>query len=277
MDKADQYLNRLQHLPPAPTVAVQLLDLLADPNQRVDRFVELVRHDPALTAKIMQRCNRACFSTTEPASDMFEVVLRLGFYEVYCVVATALGSDLMSLGQAHTDPNLTRLWRHSVMTAVAAGELAKRVEAPTGVAFTAGLLHDLGKQVFAVAETTKYVQLMALNGASGLNLVEQEQEFFGVNHAVIGARLLRRWGLPESIAQATERHHDAAGDGTALGAVIQLANRLAHHLADAAPAVGEIPALPSHSTELLGLTAHDLPPLLTQIQFGLQRVEGFSR
>ena len=276
MDKADQYINRVRNLPPAPTIATELLELLGDPNQRIDQFVDLIRHDPALTAKIMQRCNSGYFSGTESATDMFEVVMRLGFYEVYCVVATQIGGGLLTLGKAASDPHKNLLWRHAVMTAVAASELAKRVDQPAAPAFTAGLLHDLGKQVFATVETVRYAELIKQVEAFGLNQVEREQAYFGVNHAVIGAQLLRRWGLPESIAAATQGHHGQNADGKPLTALVQLANSLAHELAEGTEAADDITRFQPNPVQLLGLTADDIPPLLTQVQFGLQRVEGFS-
>ena len=76
---ADQYIDRVTDLPPAPTVAAELLGLFGDPNQDIDRIVELIGHDPSLTVDILRRCNSALFRGDEPASDMFEAVTRLGF------------------------------------------------------------------------------------------------------------------------------------------------------------------------------------------------------
>jgi putative nucleotidyltransferase with HDIG domain len=276
MDKADQFINRVGNLPPAPTIATELLEILGDPNQRVDQFVDLIRHDPALTAKIMQRCNTGYFRGAEPATDMFEVIMRLGFYEVYCVVATQLGGGLLTLAKGAPDPHENLLWRHSVMTAVAASELALHLAEPAAPAFTAGLLHDLGKQVFATVEPLRYAELTGQVEMFGLNRAERELEYFGVDHTVIGAQLLRRWSLPESIAAAVQGHHGQNADGQRLTALVQVANSLAYELAGGAEGVDDVTQFQPNPIQLLGLTTDDIPPLLTQVQFGLQRVEGFS-
>lgn len=81
MDKAQQYIGRVTHLPPAPTLLTELLGLFRDPDRDIDRVVDLLSLDPSLTAEILKKCNGAFFGGA-PASDMFEAVSRIGFYEV---------------------------------------------------------------------------------------------------------------------------------------------------------------------------------------------------
>ena len=99
MDKSDEFIDRVSHLPPAPTVATELLGLFGNADRDLDRIVELISHDPSLTAEVLKRCNSAALGGTEAASDMFEAVTRLGFYEVYRVVAAVVGARTMSLGK----------------------------------------------------------------------------------------------------------------------------------------------------------------------------------
>ena len=73
----DRYLDRIESLPPAPTVAIQLLELLSDPDRDIDHIVELIKYDPSLTAATLKRCNSGALSGAEPATDMFEAVSRL--------------------------------------------------------------------------------------------------------------------------------------------------------------------------------------------------------
>ena len=128
----DQYLDRVKHLPPAPTVAVQLLGLFADPDRDIDRIVELVSHDPALTAETLKRCNSASLVGAEPATDMFEAVSRLGFYEVYRIVMALVASRTMSAVRTKYPKEGTRLWQHTVTAAAIAAVLARRVEGGGG-------------------------------------------------------------------------------------------------------------------------------------------------
>jgi HD-like signal output (HDOD) protein len=77
-----RHLDRIESLPPAPTVAIQLLELFSDSDRDIDRIVELIKHDPSLTAATLKRCNSGAVSGAEPATDMFEAVSLLGLYEI---------------------------------------------------------------------------------------------------------------------------------------------------------------------------------------------------
>jgi putative nucleotidyltransferase with HDIG domain len=275
MDKTDEYIGRVKHLPPAPTAATELLDLFNDPNRDIDRVVDLIGLDPSLTAEVLGRCNSAFLRGAEPASNIFDAVSRLGFYEVYCVVAAVVGARTLSLGRANGPLDKANFWRHSVTTAVAAVALARRVEQPEAVAFTTGLLHDVGKLVFASVEEAAYAGLIRQTGGFGSALAKAEEAQLGVTHATVGARLLARWALPSNIALAVLHHHHspaAAAPFERLAAIVHLANCLAHFVTDNAPR--ELAASNPDAMVLLELTAQEVPAVVEEIKEGLQRAEG---
>jgi len=76
-------------LPMDTTMAVQLLDLFRDPDHDVDRIVEFISQDRRLATETLKRCNSAVFRGAERTTDIFEAVSRLGFYEVYDIIASA--------------------------------------------------------------------------------------------------------------------------------------------------------------------------------------------
>ena len=205
----DRYLDRIESLPPAPTVAIQLLELLSDPDRDIDHIVELIKYDPSLTAATLKRCNSGALSGAEPATDMFEAVSRLGLYEIYTMVVGLIASRTMTQVRAKYSWDTTQLWRHSVTTAVAASVLGRRVEVVEAAAFTAGLLHDLGKLICVSVEGTSYAEMLRNTRQSGPFLTAAEFTLMGFSHAALGARLLARWGLPENICVAVELHHQS--------------------------------------------------------------------
>jgi putative nucleotidyltransferase with HDIG domain len=277
--RADQYIDRIKNLPPAPAVATELLELFGDPNNNIDRVVELIRLDPSLTAKVLKRCNSSYFSSDQPCTDMFEIVTRLGFYDVYCMVATLIGASAMSLGKGKGGLDITGLWRHSVTTAVAAGVLAKHVEEPEAVAFTAGLLHDIGKLVFASVEGSRYARLVKRAGDFGTGLAEAEMAAFGVDHTTIGGQMLVRWGLPKNIAAAAHFHNYPPRFGKPherLVAIVQIASNLARRMTAEEFQAPEVPLAHPEAVQLLELTAEDMPKLIAKTGEQLQRFEGLS-
>jgi putative nucleotidyltransferase with HDIG domain len=276
MDKADQYIERVVDLPPAPTIAVELMGLFADADYDIDRVVELISHDPALTVAVLKRCNSAALGGSRVATDMFEAVTRLGFYEVQCVVATIVGARAMSLGKGEGPMDVSHLWRHSVVTAVAAATLAKRVQETEATAFTAGLLHDVGKLVFASVERLTYANLIGQAGTSGPKLAEAEQTAFGVSHASIGARLLTRWGVPPNVAGAALHHHGTKFDEphAQLAATVGLASDLAHQISGQNALQPNVLVSRPDAVIFFELTADDIPTLIQQTEKDLHRVQG---
>jgi putative nucleotidyltransferase with HDIG domain len=279
-NNADHYIDLVQHLPPAPTIAIELLGLFDDPDRDIDRIVELIALDPSLTLEVLKRCSKASSGGDGEPTDMFEIITRLGFYEVYCVVASVVGARAMTIGQSKTILDTGTLWRHSVVTAVAAAALAKYLKETEAVAFTAGLLHDIGKLVLVSVEHSRYADIISQTGACGSNFAEAEQSAFGVSHAHIGARLLSRWGLPEDVTVATLHHHNSpelAEPYQRLAAMVNLANSLAQLVVEPKTDLPELLARNANAMTLLQLKPDQIPALIKQTQNDLQRVDGLLK
>jgi putative nucleotidyltransferase with HDIG domain len=277
LDKADHYIERVSDLPPAPTVAVELLGLFANPDYDIDRVVELISHDPALTVAVLKRCNSAALKGSEIATDMFEAVTRLGFYEVHCLVASLVGARAMAVGKNKTILDTGHLWRHSVVTAVASAALARRVQETETTAFTAGLLHDVGKLVLASVESVPYATMIGQWGTSGPKLAEAEMSTFGVNHASIGARLLTRWGVPANVAGAAMHHHGSQNFDepfAQLAATVGLASDLAHQISGQSTQKPDWLASRPDAVVFFELTTDDIPVLMQQTERDLRKVQG---
>ena len=275
MNPADLYIDRVQHLPPAPTVATRLLELLNDPDRDIERIVELISYDPSLTAEMLKRCNSVFFRGTQPSSSLLEAVSRLGFTEVYGLAMALVGSRVLTMLQPGTALDTGKLWRHSVATAVTAATLAARVQEQDLVAFTAGLLHDIGKLVFASAEGTRYGQILGKAGAFGPALVKAERAAFGLTHADLGARLLARWGLPAGITRAVLFHHAsplALTPWEPAVAVVAVANELAHGITGDLPSGTDLSPVQLEALNRLQLSPEDLPTIIEQSEQSLQRV-----
>jgi putative nucleotidyltransferase with HDIG domain len=228
-DRVENYINRIQHLPPTPSLMLKLLDEFRRPDPDIAEVAQLISRDPALSAEVLKRCNSAAITGEQPVADMFEAISRLGFYEVYCMVGMISGSRVMALQSATSVVLVERLSRHSTITALAAAIIAKRVDEPMVAAFTAGLLHDIGKIIFASAEGTKYLKLLENAGARNETDSHAERSVFGFNHSEIGARLLNRWTLPQDVVNAVFFHNnlEAAGNSRRLSATVALASAIA--------------------------------------------------
>jgi putative nucleotidyltransferase with HDIG domain len=220
-------------LPATFELMPRLLLVFEDPEPDFERVGELIRIDPSLTADILRISNSALMGGARRTESVNEAISRVGLREVFRIVMEILTSPLFKSVAAAPYQRID-LWRHSLATAVASQVLARHVtgEDPE-VAFTAGLLHDIGKALFSRAARADYLQLLQLCADQNMAVFETEREEFGANHAQIGARLLRSWKFSDRIAAAIEGHHaplEAKRDHAQLAAIIYAGNILAYRI-----------------------------------------------
>jgi putative nucleotidyltransferase with HDIG domain len=277
MQPLDHYLNQTQTLPPAPQVLVRLLSLLASPDVDAGRIVELVEVDPALTAKVLQRCNSAAAGALEPVAHLNQAVARLGFDEVYRLTASVIAES--TLGGSHKayglDPGA--LWRHSAATAIAGRVVARLAGGDENLIFTAALLHDIGKLILNASLKGDEFPAFGV-GLSDQSFVEIEKAMFGAEHAELGGRILERWGFPANLVRAVWHHHEPllARPHELSASCVYLADLIAHivgygpgHQAFAIRGRGEVMAL-------LEITFTDLEKLVIETDEQLKQSNWFA-
>lgn len=276
LNPAGRYLDRVASLPPAPTLVTELMALFREPDRDVDQVVQLISYEPSLTAQILRMCNSACFAGEQPPGDIFEAVSRLGFYQVYCLVVTLFGAQAKRMEGADRGVNVESLWRHSVAAAVSAAVVEEEAGQEKGAAFTAGLLHDIGKLALASVEGEPYARLFQLAREQGVALAVMERSAFGMDHAELGGELMRRWNLPPDVVAAVRHHHqfEDAAPYERLAAAVQAGDILAHHLFNEELAGDGVWTSLAAALRTLGLSPDDLPGLLAKTQAGMEKVKG---
>src|SRR5438105_9538731 len=212
-----------KNLPTIPAVLARVLGLVEREDSSTRDLVDLIEHDQALTGKMLRLANSAFFGQSRRVATIPRAVMLLGFSTVRNL---ALGVKVWD-AMAHGIPpeRLEELWTHAVMVAVASKVLAAKLAAgDPDEAFTAGLLHDVGRLVLATRFKDAYWTAAARAGGAG-SMIDVEQEAFGVHHAEVGGWLLEAWGLPPSIVEAARLHH-AAPDRPGITALVAATNRL---------------------------------------------------
>ncbi len=209
-DPLRRLANRIQRLPSPPTVCLRLVNELARSDATTDSVGAIIARDSGLTARVLQVANSAFFKPEHPVVNAPEAVQVLGFN---LVKSLALSQGLSTtLGPAPTgelDPE--RLYRHSLGTGLLAQTIARDQGGDTeavDAAFTAGILHDTGKLVFASALPELYTKAVQRAAEESIPQWQSEAEVIGIGHAEIGAYLLGLWGLPSSIVEAVAWHHE---------------------------------------------------------------------
>ncbi len=209
-----------------PPMSFDLLHKLGDMDCDLDSVAESISLDPSLTATLLRICNNAVFGSAEPVSTVAEAISRAGFKSVYMLAAALYGNGCFT-GCPGTRLDTQRLWRHSITAAFNAKFVAESAGLDANSAFTAGLLHDLGKIVFAQMPSLVARNFHDPGDRASLCLEAGE---FGLTHAEVGATLLERWKLPPQLVQAVRHHHHPIGSGQyeKFVAAITIGNVISH-------------------------------------------------
>ncbi len=229
MERLEEYIRKAKSLPPAPKILPQLMPLLKQTDIDIDKVVQLISFDAVLTAKILKACNSASQAGLQQVSNLNEALLRTGFAEVFRIVAKVVGEQTLGAAQSGYGLGRSELWEHSAVTAVAARIIAEDRGLDPNVAFTAGLLHDVGKIVLTNALEGSYTRLIEETEKNERSLIEAEKSVLGADHAEVGGRLLTEWSFPKALVDAVTWHHDPAQskENAPLAACIYLANMIA--------------------------------------------------
>lgn len=197
----EQFVQRARGLYSLPAVAMRVLELTNSPKVDVRALKECLENDPALTTRILRVVNSSLFGLTREVTDLNQALALLGIKPLkMLVLGFSLPKNLFAALEADV---LSRYWRHTLTKAVVARELAQRCwHQPGEDAFIAGLLQEIGQLALIQDLGEPYVRFVDRVLASGGDLRALELETLGFDHALLSARLLDHWGLPESIVRA---------------------------------------------------------------------------
>jgi putative nucleotidyltransferase with HDIG domain len=264
-------LAKVRDLPRISRAALQLGNMLGCPEIDNEQVVRVLKQDSVLTAKLLRACNSPALGLKKGVASVDQAVLILGHNEVsQMVTALAFGGclamPLRAYGLAADD-----LWRHSLLAATAAQIVVTGgldFEVDSSVAFTVGLLHDIGKLITNEFLTRQSSLALRRQITQGRSLVEAERDVLGTDHCEVGAALLYIWRLPDPIVEAVGLHHQKVLQlQPQLPVLACFANALAHRAAST-QAGGQAPS-PNTDTQVfnaLGLSAEKLESLLAQVR-----------
>lgn len=254
MKTGRQLQGIIETMPPLPEVAVQVLALVQDPDFAIDDVVSIVRTDPSLTARLLKLCNSSLYSLATPVTDIRDAVGRLGTRNVVRVVVASCSTHYFSDCERRPralDPHA--IWRHALACGVAAEVLSERLDvSDPGTAFTAGVLHDIGKVALSQQIDD---DVEATSPLPGEGLVAYEQRVLGSDHATVAGLVLERWPVPSEVRRAIVDHHDPAKviADPPLTAIVHVADLMVLRAGVGVPADGLVLEYLPEALRLLGI------------------------
>jgi HD-like signal output (HDOD) protein len=240
-EKLQSIVSRLGTLPSLPSLYFKIMRELAVEDPSIDRITGIIAEDAGMTARILQIVNSAVLGLSRQISNPFEAVQYLGFNTVRSLVLSAhifACFERKKLKGFSVD----RLWNHSLRTGAIARMIVQLQQGETATAddaYTAGLLHDLGKLMLADNLPEQFQKALRRSVEQKIPLHEAEFEVFGTTHAGVAAYLLGLWGLSSSIVEAVAFHHapqNSAMETFGPLTAVHAANVLEHELSEPDPA-----------------------------------------
>lgn len=225
MQPIENILGKIQQLPSPPTLVMDIMDSVNNDQVDVDTLVGKISQDPALAMKVIRVANSSFFGLSRQIGSLKEAVMVIGFSSLRGLVTSAALANSFPSGVGNAFDG-RHFWLHSIETANCAKVLAKRLSVDPEIAFTAGLLQDIGRLVLGVYFYDAFLQVLDYRKNNGVGMIASELAVLGLDHAALGAEVAERWHLPQDIQLAIRDHHLDEGRQTTLAEIVYIADRL---------------------------------------------------
>jgi putative nucleotidyltransferase with HDIG domain len=185
-------------------VVAQLFELGEDEKSQKD-LEQMISGDPVLAARILKMVN----ARGESVTGIHSAISRLGFEQAKDICMEVSMSRVFELKDSKVD--LQKFWDHCSAVGIVARLIAQEYKPNLAEeARTAGLLHDIGKFILMLSNSSEFEKAIALSKTRPCELNAAEKEIFGMDHGQIGALFVENWQLPRPISEVIRYHHDLA-------------------------------------------------------------------
>jgi HD-like signal output (HDOD) protein len=205
----DMILNKNTQLPTLPVIVEKILSMAKEDNVSANDLAEFISRDQAIANKILRLSNSAYYGMMKEIDSIPRAITIIGFNEV---ISLTIGMSVISTfsggNVSGKDLNMKGMWIHSLGCAFAARETAKKM----GIIhaeqiFISGLLHDMGKVIFALYFPRDYTAAFEYTKENEIALHNGEKLMLGIDHAALSGLLMEKWNFPDSILMPARYHH----------------------------------------------------------------------
>ena len=248
----------VRQLPSLPAVVAQVLAVMRDPQFSLDELVATLSLDQALSARVLQLANSPFYGVSGRVNSIRDGISILGLRQLGTLVLAAVLTR--SFERLHGKAlKLDVFWRHAIACAVGSRALARSLGLDEAAAFTAGLLHDVGRLVLDSCYPVEMQRTIEWAAQEDVSHCQAERQMLGVDHSEIGGWVCEHWRFPSDVVEAIRlHHHPVPRSQPGLVDVVHVGDALAHAL-DLAGAPDEaVPRLDAGAWERIAPRS-DLP------------------
>jgi len=262
--------QRIAQLPALPRAAAEALAKLRDDDSSAEDCARCIATDQALTARVLRLANSAFYGVPGRVSSVNRAIQMLGKRTLRGALTTVMLSGQFSASGCEAF-RFDGFWRHTIGTAIGAEAIARARALDDETAFTAGVLHDIGRLALAAHFPRETAAMLELARSRDLPWLEAERLALGTDHAAVGAAIALQWNFPAAVQAAIAAHHLPQHDGGALSMadVIHVADAIVHALDIAGEATESVPEIDAQAWQRVGLSADQALELFQTIEQGV--------
>lgn len=215
-DSVQTFLNELpgmrEDLPFSPLVLERLFVQTGSGSlASLEDVGKTLSQDQGLTTRILSLANSAYYGLQSEVQSVPRAAAVLGISEIRNIVLALCVNGLTRHYPMPGEFLLSAYWRHQILVGMVARELSRLIDAgdPANL-FTSGLLHDIGKLIMALKRPDDWLAIREKVESDEMMDVEAEDEYWGLDHGVVGALVLRAWNLPAGLVEPVNWHHSPA-------------------------------------------------------------------
>jgi putative nucleotidyltransferase with HDIG domain len=263
----DHLMEHADALPSLPEIVRHLMKSLKDERADVDTLAHHINADPAIVARLLAAANSSAFGLSSRIDSARQAFYYLGVDRVASIIMATILIQRFDIRNADFDARL--LWRHALGVATCGRVLAEQIGYDPEVAFTGGLLHDIGQVLMFTAAPKAYARALELRQENDMSILAAEIEIFGYDHTAAGSLLAHAWNLPREISEAIAAHHDPdlySNTGSELGDLVHLAEVLSHALDLGEQPNNRVPELSARACANLGVSWPTLAEKFPEIE-----------
>lgn len=227
--RLEQVVNNLGQLPSIPDVAGKVINMVNDPESSFNQIAQEISKDQAITTNVLKLCNSAYFSRGKEILSIERATVTLGIKEVKDIVFVAATKSILDKEIIGYDLAKGDLWKHGLSVAVLSKQIAlmKKKAEIADIAFTGGIIHDVGKTVLALYVQSAFKEILSLVDSKQISFQMAEKEIMGFDHQEIGEKILSKWSFPQILKDIVRYHHEpesAPADSKLIVSIVHIAN-----------------------------------------------------
>lgn len=208
MNAIEKVIKKIDKLPEVFYIAVKVSQMLDDPDVNAQELGRTISLDQSLTTQILKLCNSAHYGFSRNITSIHDAIVKMGFKTLKSLVFMAVSHGTLSKELQGYSLGKGDLWKNSISCAVYAKQLAIMTNyKDPELAFTAGLLRDIGKLMIHEYVGVNYNTIVEKVTSDNISFCDAEKEILGFSHTEIGSAMAKKWNFPNVLVDVIKYHH----------------------------------------------------------------------